>query len=117
MRLDTLGWKPNKVNTWHHYKRPAVSVGEDGDGRRQSRGHRPRALAERALVPDGPSIEEFPYPIRVVSDILESNGSSRASVCGSSIALMDAGVQIKRPLAASRWASSRRAMNKSSDRT
>src|SRR5207249_7482045 len=58
------------------------------------------ALAERALTPMVPAIEDFPYSIRVVSDILESNGSSSmASVCGSSLALMDAGVPIKRPVA------------------
>src|SRR5256885_7034200 len=60
----------------------------------------PGALAERALVPMVPSIEDFPYTIRVVSDILESNGSSSmASVCSSSLALMDAGVPIQRPVA------------------
>ena len=69
-----------------------------GGVKRRDIGH--GALAERALVPMVPSIEEFPYSIRVVSDILESNGSSSmASVCGSSLSLMDAGVPIKRPVA------------------
>ena len=69
-----------------------------GGVKRRDVGH--GALAERALAPMVPSIEEFPYTIRVVSDILESNGSSSmASVCGSSLSLMDAGVPIKRPVA------------------
>ncbi len=69
-----------------------------GGVKRRDIGH--GALAERALAPMVPSIEEFPYSIRVVSDILESNGSSSmASVCGSSLSLMDAGVPIKRPVA------------------
>src|SRR6202011_3329582 len=80
---------------------PPFSVGEAGrlaGPKRRDIGH--GALAERALVPVVPSIEEFPYTIRVVSDILESNGSSSmASVCGSSLSLMDAGVPIKRPVA------------------
>src|SRR5690242_16718819 len=69
-----------------------------GGVKRRDIGH--GALAERALSPMVPSIEQFPYSIRVVSDILESNGSSSmASVCGSSLSLMDAGVPIKRPVA------------------
>ena len=100
MRLDTLGLETSK-RYWHHYNFPPFSVGEAGFMRgpkRRDIGH--GALAERALVPVVPDPEEFPYSIRVVSDIFESNGSSSmASVCGSSLALMDAGVQIKRPVA------------------
>ena len=100
MRLDTLGLETAKFY-WHHYNFPPFSVGEAGFMRgpkRRDIGH--GALAERALVPMIPSTEEFPYTIRVVSDILESNGSSSmASVCGSSLSLMDAGVPIKRPVA------------------
>ena len=85
----------------HHYNFPAYSVGEArpsrGPGRREI-GH--GALAEKALVPVLPSEEEFPYSIRVVSEVLSSNGStSQASICGSTLALMDAGVPIKRPVA------------------
>jgi polyribonucleotide nucleotidyltransferase len=86
---------------FHHYNFPPFSVGEAGFMRgpkRRDIGH--GALAERALVPMIPSQEEFPYTIRVVSDILESNGSSSmASVCGSTLSLMDAGVPIKAPVA------------------
>jgi polyribonucleotide nucleotidyltransferase len=100
MRLDTLGLETKKYY-WHHYNFPPFSVGEAGFMRgpkRRDIGH--GALAERALVPVIPSIEDFPYTIRVVSDILESNGSSSmASVCGSSLSLMDAGVPIKAPVA------------------
>lgn len=85
----------------HHYNFPAYSVGEvkpiRGPGRREI-GH--GALAERALAPMIPPEEEFPYTIRVVSEVVESNGStSQASVCGSTLALMDAGVPIKKPVA------------------
>lgn len=85
----------------HQYNFPSYSVGETkssrGPGRREI-GH--GALAERALVPVIPSVEEFPYAIRVVSEILESNGSSsQASVCGSTMSLMNAGVPIKAPVA------------------
>lgn len=85
----------------HHYNFPAYSVGEArpsrGPGRREI-GH--GALAEKALVPVLPSEEEFPYSIRVVSEVLSSNGStSQASICGSTLALMDAGVPIKKPVA------------------
>ena len=85
----------------HQYNFPAYSVGEArpsrGPGRREI-GH--GALAEKALVPVLPSKEEFPYAIRVVSEVLSSNGStSQASICGSTLALMDAGVPIKRPVA------------------
>ena len=85
----------------HQYNFPPYSVGEArtsrGPGRREI-GH--GALAEKALVPVLPSIEEFPYAIRVVSEVLSSNGStSQASICGSTLALMDAGVPIKRPVA------------------
>jgi len=100
MRLDTLGLETTK-RYFHHYNFPPFSVGEAGFMRgpkRRDIGH--GALAERALVPMIPSQEEFPYTIRVVSDILESNGSSSmASVCGSSLSLMDAGVPIKHPVA------------------
>jgi polyribonucleotide nucleotidyltransferase len=100
MRLDTLGLETTK-RYFHHYNFPPFSVGEAGFMRgpkRRDIGH--GALAERALVPVVPDPEDFPYTIRVVSDILESNGSSSmASVCGSSLALMDAGVQIKAPVA------------------
>ncbi len=99
MRLDTLGLQTKKYY-FHHYNFPPFSVGEAGrlGPKRRDVGH--GALAERALVPVVPSIEEFPYTIRVVSDILESNGSSSmASVCGSSLSLMDAGVPLKRPVA------------------
>jgi polyribonucleotide nucleotidyltransferase len=99
MRLDTLGLQSKKFY-FHHYNFPPFSVGEAGrlGPKRRDIGH--GALAERALVPMVPTIEEFPYTIRVVSDILESNGSSSmASVCGSSLSLMDAGVPLKRPVA------------------
>lgn len=85
----------------HHYNMPGYSVGEAkasrGAGRREI-GH--GALAERSLVPVLPSEEEFPYTIRLVSEVISSNGStSQASVCGSTLALMDAGVPIKAPVA------------------
>ena len=85
----------------HHYNMPSYTVGEArpsrGPGRREI-GH--GALAERALEPVIPSMEEFPYTIRVVSEVLSSNGStSQGSVCGSTLALMDAGVPIKAPVA------------------
>lgn len=85
----------------HHYNFPSYSVGETrpsrGPGRREI-GH--GALAEKALVPVIPSVEEFPYSLRLVSEVLSSNGStSQASVCGSTLALMDAGVPIKAPVA------------------
>jgi polyribonucleotide nucleotidyltransferase len=100
MRLDTLGLQETK-HYFHHYNFPPFSVGEAGFMRgpkRRDIGH--GALAERALVPVVPPVDEFPYTIRVVSDILESNGSSSmASVCGSSLSLMDAGVPIKAPVA------------------
>jgi polyribonucleotide nucleotidyltransferase len=99
MRLDTLGLETKKYY-WHHYNFPSFSVGETGrlGPKRRDIGH--GALAERALVPMIPSIEDFPYTVRVVSDIFESNGSSSmASVCGSSLSLMQAGVPIKKPVA------------------
>jgi polyribonucleotide nucleotidyltransferase len=100
MRLDTLGLETKKYY-WHHYNFPPFSVGEAGrlsGPKRRDIGH--GALAERALVPVIPSIEDFPYSVRVVSDIFESNGSSSmASVCGSSLSLMDAGVPIAKPVA------------------
>ena len=85
----------------HHYNFPAYSVGEArpsrGPGRREI-GH--GALAERALLPVIPSMEEFPYALRLVSEVLSSNGStSQASICGSTLALMDGGVPIKAPVA------------------
>ena len=85
----------------HHYNFPSYSVGETkpsrGPGRREI-GH--GALAERALVPVIPPVEEFPYALRLVSEVLSSNGStSQGSICGSTLALMDAGVPIKAPVA------------------
>jgi polyribonucleotide nucleotidyltransferase len=100
MRIDNLGLETSK-RYFHHYNFPPFSVGEAGFMRgpkRRDIGH--GALAERALVPMIPDQETFPYTIRVVSDILESNGSSSmASVCGSTLSLMDAGVPIKAPVA------------------
>ena len=98
--LDGLGEVESK-RYMHHYNFPPYSVGEvrpmRGPGRREI-GH--GALAERALLPVLPCEDEFPYTIRLVSEVLESNGSSsQASVCGSSLALMDAGVPIKKPVA------------------
>ncbi len=98
--LDGLGEEETK-RYMHHYNFPAYSVGEvkplRGPGRREI-GH--GALAERALEPLIPSEEDFPYTIRLVSEVLSSNGStSQASVCGSTLALLDAGVPIKRPAA------------------
>ncbi|OPJ61817.1 polyribonucleotide nucleotidyltransferase [Clostridium oryzae] len=98
--LDGIGEIESK-RYMHHYNFPSYSVGEvrpmRGPGRREI-GH--GALAERALVPLIPSEEEFPYTIRLVSEVLSSNGStSQASVCGSTLALLDAGVPIKRPAA------------------
>jgi len=98
-RLDGVGLEESK-RYMHHYNFPSFSVGETrpsrGPGRREI-GH--GALAERALLPVIPSEAEFPYAIRMVSEILESNGSSSmASVCGSTLSLMDAGVPIKSPV-------------------
>jgi polyribonucleotide nucleotidyltransferase len=98
--LDGLGDEESK-RYMHHYNFPPFSVGETrplrGPGRREI-GH--GALAERALEPMIPSEDEFPYTIRLVSEVLSSNGStSQASVCGSTLALMDAGVPIKSPVA------------------
>ena len=98
--LDDLTADENK-RYMHHYNFPPYSVGETRPMRGPSRrdiGH--GALGEKALLPMIPSEEEFPYAIRVVSEVLESNGSSsQASICGSTLALMDAGVPIKRPVA------------------
>ena len=98
-RLDGLGIETTKRYI-HHYNFPPFSVGETGFMRgpkRRDIGH--GALAERALLPMIPSEEEFPYTLRLVSETLESNGSSSmASVCGSSLALLDAGVKIERPV-------------------
>jgi polyribonucleotide nucleotidyltransferase len=99
MRVDTLGLQTKKFY-FHHYNFPPFSVAETGrlGPKRRDVGH--GALAERALVPVVPTVDQFPYTIRVVSDILESNGSSSmASVCGSSLSLMAAGVPIARPVA------------------
>ena len=99
-KLDTLS-PDEKKRFMHHYNFPPFSVGEARPMRGPSRrdiGH--GALAERALEPVIPSEEEFPYTIRVVSEVLSSNGStSMASICGSTLALMDAGVPIKAPVA------------------
>ena len=99
-KLDGLDEEVSKRYI-HHYNFPSYSVGETkpsrGPGRREI-GH--GALAEKALVPVIPSIEEFPYAIRVVSEVLSSNGStSQGSICGSTLALMAAGVPIKAPVA------------------
>ena len=98
--LDGLDEEESK-RYMHQYNFPSYSVGEArpsrGPGRREI-GH--GALAEKALVPVIPSEDEFPYTIRVVSEVLSSNGStSQASICGSTLALMDAGVPIKKPVA------------------
>ena len=98
--LDGIDTQESK-RYMHHYNFPSYSVGEArpsrGPGRREV-GH--GALAEKAIVPVLPSKEEFPYAIRVVSEVLSSNGStSQASICGSTLSLMDAGVPIKRPVA------------------
>ena len=98
--MDDISLEPTK-RYMHHYNFPPYSVGEAraprSPGRREI-GH--GALAERALLPVLPSVEEFPYAIRGVSEVLSSNGStSQASICGSTLALMDAGVPIKRPVA------------------
>ncbi len=99
-KLDTIYPEESKRYI-HHYNFPAFSTGEAKAARSTSRreiGH--GALAEKALLPVIPSIEEFPYAIRVVSEVLSSNGStSQGSICGSTLALMDAGVPIKRPVA------------------
>lgn len=99
-KLDGIDDQENKRYI-HHYNFPSYSVGETrpsrGPGRREI-GH--GALAERALEPVIPSVEEFPYTIRLVSEVLSSNGStSQGSICGSTLALMAAGVPIKRPVA------------------
>ena len=99
-KLDGLDEEKEKRYI-HHYNFPSYSVGETkpsrGPGRREI-GH--GALAERALIPVIPSVDEFPYAIRVVSEVLSSNGStSQASICGSTLALMAAGVPIKAPVA------------------
>ena len=98
-RLDTLEPQTSK-RYMHHYNFPPFSTGETGrlgSPRRREIGH--GALAERALLPVVPSEEEFPYALRIISDVLESNGSSSmASVCGSTLALMDGGVPIKAPV-------------------
>ena len=98
--LDTI-FEETEKRYMHHYNFPSYSVGETrpsrGPGRREI-GH--GALAERSLLPVLPSVEDFPYAIRLVSDILSSNGStSQASICGSTLSLMAAGVPIKRPVA------------------
>jgi polyribonucleotide nucleotidyltransferase len=98
--IDTLDLEDTK-RYMHHYNFPPFSTGETGrvgSPRRREIGH--GALAERALIPVVPNEEEFPYALRLVSDVLSSNGStSMASVCGSSLSLMDAGVPIKAPVA------------------
>ena len=98
--IDGIGVEDSK-RYMHHYNFPGYSTGEAkpirSPGRREI-GH--GALAERALEPMIPSVEEFPYCLRLVSEVMSSNGStSQASVCGSTLALMDAGVPIKRPVA------------------
>ena len=99
-KLDTI-WEEESKRFMHHYNFPSYSVGEARASRstnRREQGH--GALAEKALEPVIPSIEEFPYAIRLVSEVLSSNGStSQGSICGSTLALMDAGVPIKAPVA------------------
>ena len=99
-KLDTI-WEETEKRYMHHYNFPGYSVGEAKPARSPGRreiGH--GALAERALLPVLPSVEEFPYAIRVVSEVVSSNGStSQGSICGSTLALMDAGVPIKAPVA------------------
>ncbi|MBR5515066.1 MAG: polyribonucleotide nucleotidyltransferase [Clostridia bacterium] len=99
-KLDGLDEQTEK-RYMHHYNMPGYSTGEAKPARSPGRreiGH--GALAERSLVPVLPSVEEFPYAIRLVSEVVSSNGStSQASVCGSTLALMDAGVPIKAPVA------------------
>ena len=99
-KLDTI-WPETEKRYMHHYNFPGYSVGEAKPSRSPGRreiGH--GALAERALLPVLPSVDEFPYAIRVVSEVLSSNGStSQGSICGSTLALMDAGVPIKAPVA------------------
>ena len=99
-KLDTI-WEETEKRYMHHYNFPGYSVGEAKPARSPGRreiGH--GALAERALLPVIPPVEEFPYAIRVVSEVLSSNGStSQGSVCGSTLALMDAGVPISAPVA------------------
>ena len=99
-KLDTI-WEETEKRYMHHYNFPPYSVGEARAPRSTNRreyGH--GFLAERALVPVLPSVDEFPYAIRVVSEVLSSNGStSQGSICGSTLALMDAGVPIKAPVA------------------
>ncbi len=99
-KLDTI-YPEDTKRYIHHYNFPAFSTGEAKAARSTSRreiGH--GALAEKALLPVIPSVEEFPYAIRVVSEVLSSNGStSQGSICGSTLALMDAGVPIRRPVA------------------
>ncbi|WP_251449000.1 polyribonucleotide nucleotidyltransferase [Vermiculatibacterium agrestimuris] len=99
-KLDTI-WEEETRRYMHHYNFPAYSTGEARASRstnRREKGH--GALAERALEPVIPSVEEFPYAIRVVSEVLSSNGStSQGSICGSTLALMDAGVPISAPVA------------------
>jgi polyribonucleotide nucleotidyltransferase len=99
-KLDTI-WEDTEKRYMHHYNFPAYSVGEARGARstnRREKGH--GALAERALEPVIPSVESFPYSIRVVSEVVSSNGStSQGSICGSTLALMDAGVPITAPVA------------------
>ena len=99
-KLDTI-WEESEKRYMHHYNFPGYSVGEAKPARSPGRreiGH--GALAERALLPVIPPVEEFPYAIRVVSEVVSSNGStSQGSICGSTLALMDAGVPIKAPVA------------------
>ena len=99
-KLDTI-WEETEKRYMHHYNFPGYSVGEAKPARSPGRreiGH--GALAERALLPVIPPVEEFPYAIRVVSEVVSSNGStSQGSICGCTLALMDAGVPIKAPVA------------------
>ena len=99
-KLDTI-WEEESKRFMHHYNMPSYSTGEARASRSTSRreqGH--GALVEKAIEPIIPPVEEFPYAIRLVSEVLSSNGStSQGSICGSTLALMDAGVPIKAPVA------------------
>jgi len=99
-KLDTI-WEEESKRFMHHYNFPSYSVGEARGSRSTNRreyGH--GALAEKAIEPIIPNLEDFPYTIRLVSEVLSSNGStSQGSICGATLALMDAGVPIKAPVA------------------
>ena len=98
-KLDTI-WEEEEKRFMHHYNMPSYSTGEARASRSTGREYGHGALVEKALESVIPSVEDFPYTIRVVSEILSSNGStSQGSICGTTLALMDAGVPIKAPVA------------------